>query len=221
MKCKCGSKNLAGELITIQKTVKAVSMNFDTEECVDIPDMEPVVSEEVSFVPKFCFGCNKEITEKDVITTEQCPVCGSVVECLTEDGICEDCKAEKDELISNPAKLLELLKEKKERALAVVEEKAPKKKRTSKPKAEDVKVETTQAEPVQVETISEQQEKAGVNTDEKALKEEVAVAEEKSVTETVEVKEEKDIKSLDVNDMLKDLDDLDLDIPNNTGNVAF
>lgn len=58
---------------------------------------EPVV--EQSYEVNFCFTCNQNITEADLIENETCPVCGVEVPELV-DGACPDCAAQKKKLLS-------------------------------------------------------------------------------------------------------------------------
>lgn len=111
--CKtCGKSDFGytrKRMQTISDAVRVV--NGDIVEVFE--DSEETTSTE-ELVPNYCFTCNKEITEKDLVNDTICPVCGKKVDHLTDDGICDDCADEVAKLskMSQNELILELLKQK-------------------------------------------------------------------------------------------------------------
>lgn len=110
--CKhCGKSNFGAT--RIRKTTDAVRL--DDGVVTEIFDNSEEQAPE-EFEINYCFNCNKEITEKDLVSEIKCPVCGKMVDHLTEDGICDDCKEEAAKLasISKEEIILMLLKKDKD-----------------------------------------------------------------------------------------------------------
>lgn len=133
--CKtCGKSNFGAT--RIRKISDAVRLvNGIVEEVFD--DSEETLPEEYEI--NYCFECNKEITENDLVSEIKCPVCGKMVDNLTDEGICEECAEEASKLanMSKEEIVLMYLKQQKEGA-AGGKKKTSKKKTSSKPK-NDVK----------------------------------------------------------------------------------
>lgn len=91
-RCKhCGESNL-GVLITQVSTIAARKLNGEIVEFFK-------ESEENSQTEKinYCFTCNKQITEEDLIETVKCSSCGKEVNSVDKDGLCEECAKVKHE----------------------------------------------------------------------------------------------------------------------------
>lgn len=92
-RCKtCGESNL-GVKITEIKSIAARMLNGEIVETFD-QSLESKQTQEVTY----CFTCNKEISEADLVDTVICTSCGKEVDGSdVEDGLCPECVKAKRE----------------------------------------------------------------------------------------------------------------------------
>ncbi|MGL4850456.1 MAG: hypothetical protein ACRC28_16310 [Clostridium sp.] len=70
---------------------------------------EPITKTELKY--KYCFTCNSEVTEDDIVEFVECEICGAETENIDE-CICEKCidKAEELKVLSKEELILKYLK---------------------------------------------------------------------------------------------------------------
>lgn len=105
-KCKhCGESNL-GVLLTQISTIAAKRVNGEIVEFFKESE-ENVQKEEVNF----CFTCNKQITEADLVETVKCKTCGKEVANVDAEGLCDECSKVKHEAEEEANKLRNMSQE--------------------------------------------------------------------------------------------------------------
>lgn len=172
LKCKHCRGTEFGVTLTEVKTTPVKMKDGEAVGMLAEPQIEQ------SYEVNFCFTCNQNITEADLIENETCPVCDAIVPELV-DGACPDCTAQKKKLLNMTKEELILMMMKQQMhpaqaspAKAVEDQKKTVKKAEVKEEAET---------PVKVEKPKEEAKKKAPakkkeSEPKEVVKEEVAVA---------------------------------------------
>ena len=200
IKCKhCNGTKFGVEVVNT-KTVSAIAINGEIVKMLD--DTE---SNQEKIVYKFCPGCNKPITEDDLITTEKCTICGKEDDLV--DGKCKDCQELSNQLSKmSQDELLKMILESKSNNSNNNEVKKSKDSKKNDDKVEETpKVNNEEFPPKEIENIVKEE-------NIKQEKEDSSIKEENVETEK-EVLEEIDLVNNDkVADDLLDNCNIELDV---------